>query len=405
MTDLVPAPDALAASVDPARADPARPWFPALDGLRALAALLVLVFHVTGAVAPFPRWTWGHGLIRLGNVGVALFFVLSGFLLSRPFFVAHLRRQPQVRLGRYVVRRLVRIVPAYWVALSVWLFAVSERTPVGGGEAYPWFYGFGQIYYDRRTVDGGGSLGVAWTLCIEVTFYLVLPALAFALLALAGRGPARRQVRVLVGGCSALFVGGLLLHWWLALHEPIARYWLPGHLGWFAGGMGLAAVSAGAAAGVDPPVIVTDLARFPAVPLAAAVGVFGVSTLLPLPTAFGQTAAELFTIHACNAVVSTLLVLPFVVGPQGRGRVRGVMSSPPARWLGELSYGLYLWHTIVLYVVNRWVEDDLLPGAAPVRLVVVGVISLALAQISWLAVERPALRLAATVVGGRRPRR
>lgn len=386
------------APADEARVDPGRPWFPALDGLRGLAAVLVVVFHVTGAVSRFPDWTWGEGLARFGNLGVALFFVLSGFLLSRPFFAAHLADERPPALGRYAVRRLARIVPAYWVALTVWLFVIRDKPPLGGNDAYLLFYGFAQVY-DRRYVDGGGSLSVAWTLSIEMSFYIVLPALAWLLCRLASRGSVGRRVVVLAGSCTALFVGGALARWWMWEQQgtdwPLRTYTLLGHIGWFGLGMALAALAAGAAAGVRPPRWVRDLAGLPALAFGLAAAVAWLTTLLPLPPrGFPQTPTEQLVIFTCNGLVGALCLLPLVIGDQTRGTTRRVLSSRPARWLGEISYGLYLWHTPILTEVNQWVAEDRVPGSAPARFAIVAVLSLAVAHVSWIAVERPVLALA-----------
>ncbi|HMJ78070.1 MAG TPA: acyltransferase, partial [Iamia sp.] len=275
--------EAGAPPADEARVDPGRPWFPALDGLRGLAAVLVVIFHVTGAVDRFSAWTWGEGLARFGNLGVALFFVLSGFLLSRPFFAAHLAEERPPQLGRYAIRRLARIVPAYWVALTVWLFVIRDNPLEGGGAAYALLYGFGQAY-DRDFIDGGGSLSVAWTLSIEMSFYIVLPAVAWGLCRLAARGSIGRRVALLTSACVGLFVGGSLLRWWMWEQQgtdwPVRTYTLFGYFGWFGLGMALAVLAAGAAAGVKPPRWMRDLASLPALSFGLAAAVAWLTTLV-----------------------------------------------------------------------------------------------------------------------------
>ena len=83
-----------------------------------------------------------------------------------------------------------------------------------------------------------------------------------------------------------------------------------------------------------------------------------------------------------------------MIGDQTVGPIRAAMSSPVGRWLGEVSYGLYLWHPLVLTLVGRWVARGSLSNATPVRLVIVVVVSLAVAHVSWTAIERPILRWA-----------
>ena len=117
-------------SPDAVAPPPGNPRFPLFDGLRALAALSILVFHTAAATGA----SVGEGglspyLLQL-NVGVAIFFAISGFLLYRPFVAAKVGDAPAVHLGQYARRRFLRIVPAYWVALTI--LAVSTRDSSGG---------------------------------------------------------------------------------------------------------------------------------------------------------------------------------------------------------------------------------------------------------------------------------
>ena len=146
------------------------PRFPLLDSVRAIAALSVVVFHAaywsriteTGsAAAPF--------LSRL-DVGVTVFFVLSGFLLYRPFVRSRLLGGPRPAAAAYGWRRVLRIVPAYWVALTIIVIWLGKRYVVEPGNLFE-YYGFAQIYSNLAL----GGITQAWTLCIEVTFYALLP--------------------------------------------------------------------------------------------------------------------------------------------------------------------------------------------------------------------------------------
>src|SRR3954468_20104855 len=106
------------AAPDALRPPPGNPRFPLVDGLRAFAAIAVVITH-TGFLSTFNA----HGLAgevtaRL-DVGVTLFFIISGFLLYRPFVAARLEHRPAPRIPVYARRRVLRIVPAYWLALTV----------------------------------------------------------------------------------------------------------------------------------------------------------------------------------------------------------------------------------------------------------------------------------------------
>src|SRR3954471_15214813 len=170
-------PGPMAAAPSPALAPPpGNPRFPLLDALRAIAAFAIVFTHAA-SVTNFNSDNWlGQFTARL-NIGVALFFLLSGFLLYRPFVAARHQGRPTVRIRDYARRRVLRIVPAYWVALTLlalWPGLVAFW-------AGPWWrsYAFTQIYFK----DGVISQGIfpAWSLCIEITFYLALPFLAAAI--------------------------------------------------------------------------------------------------------------------------------------------------------------------------------------------------------------------------------
>ena len=159
--------------------DRADPRFGLLDPVRAIAALMVVATHV----ASWAGLTRTPGVVaaigaRL-DVGVTVFFVLSGFLLYRPFVRARLLGRTAPSAGAYAWRRVLRIVPAYWVALalSALVLGMAEvwRSPLT-------YFGFAQIYGDGVL----GGLPQAWTLCVEVTFYVFLPVWALALRRLHG---------------------------------------------------------------------------------------------------------------------------------------------------------------------------------------------------------------------------
>src|SRR3981189_1850523 len=192
------APDAL-------RPPPGHPRFPLVDGLRAVAALSVLVTH-TAFLSGFN----GHGELgaitaRL-DVGVALFFVISGFLLYRPFVAARFERRPAPRVTRFARRRALRILPAYWLALTV--LAIWPGLAVVQGGTWWVYYG---LLQDLRVPWIQGGLKAAWSLGVEVQFYLLLPLYAIACARwLGGRAPAV-QARAEAGALTFLAALSLLV--------------------------------------------------------------------------------------------------------------------------------------------------------------------------------------------------
>jgi peptidoglycan/LPS O-acetylase OafA/YrhL len=326
---------------------------PALDGLRAVAAVAVLLTHVAFRTGQTQAGAGGAVLARL-DAGVAVFFVLSGFLLypaARP-------------LHRYALRRAARILPAYWVLLAA--VAVIGSVPA----AYWWL---GQGY---ATLPVAGALTQTWSLVPEVAFYAVLPGLVAL---------ARRWEWPVLAGCALVAYAWIAAVHLLDLPDRLLL-WLPGHLDWFAVGMAVAAV---ARRGV--PGWLGQLAAAPGTCWAAAgallfllaTPVAGPLTLAPVPGG----AAVLR--EAGYALVAGLLLVPAALGPGPR-----ILGSPPLRLLGRWSYGIFLWHLVVLDAVYRltgWADfsGHTIPVAVLTALGAVG-----LGGLSWALVERPALGLA-----------
>src|SRR5207248_2134572 len=145
----------------------ARRHFDLFDSLRAIAVLCVVGTHVlvsSGRVAVGSK-VWEAGF-RL-NVGVTIFFVISGFLLYRPFVAARYAGRGLPAIPVYAGRRILRIVPAYWLALTV-LALWPGLKGVLDGHSFWVYYGFLQIY--GLGPHNGGNY-IVWSLCIEMAFY------------------------------------------------------------------------------------------------------------------------------------------------------------------------------------------------------------------------------------------
>lgn len=142
--------------------------FPCLDGMRALAAFGVFLFHAGRQTSFF--FTDEHRTLDHLDVGVAVFFVISGFLIYRPFTAANLAGSPPPDVRSYFRRRALRIYPAYIVALVVlWRLGEIQITDRVGLLKHL------ILFSDYFRDTGGAGLAVAWTLTIEVSFYLIVP--------------------------------------------------------------------------------------------------------------------------------------------------------------------------------------------------------------------------------------
>src|SRR5436305_3981454 len=143
--------------------------FQLVDSMRAVAALSVLTLHISGRAGLLLSNGTLSALLRHGDIGVRIFFVISGFVLFRPFARAHQRGEKNPALGPYAWRRFLRIVPAYWVALGVTALWIPSMLALANA---PYAFGFAFIYRESGTAVG---IFAAWTLCIEITFYAFLP--------------------------------------------------------------------------------------------------------------------------------------------------------------------------------------------------------------------------------------
>jgi peptidoglycan/LPS O-acetylase OafA/YrhL len=374
---------------------------PALDGIRIVAATGVLLVHVGGSSG----WTffksWG-GVFEEMSVGVAIFFLLSGFVVFQPWLQAAVRGADAPATGRFLVRRFARIVPACWVVVAVCLIVLAD-----GGTVQQWIrhLTFTQIYTWRAF---GPALGQTWTLCVELTFYLVLPAFA-ALVVPRAAGQRWRPVRTatLIAAITVPITGV-----WLVLLDTgvlklyLHHMWLPAYAMWFGAGMLLATAHVALQAGSAPRAW-RVLDRIGAHPwlcwTLAAAGIAAGSTGIAGPLGLDPYTGSQFSVRlVLHLAIALLVLVPLVFGPPTR--LRAIVGSRPLRWLGgSLSYGVYLWHPFVIAMVFRATGWPDLSGHLFKLFALTMLGALALAAASYYLIERPVVRLASRFPGGRRP--
>jgi peptidoglycan/LPS O-acetylase OafA/YrhL len=369
----------------------------ALDGYRAVAAIGVLISHTAGEVWFIRSDEPGaHVMDNLGNFGVAVFFVLSGFLIFRPFVAASLDGKRLPATAPYLIRRGLRVFPAYWVALAAWaLWAPAVDRAAGSTVGM-------LLLTDPYSSDYVWLTGlyVSWTLTIEVAFYVFVPLYAWCLHRVARRYelPVRR-LRVHLGGIGLMYVSAFVYRSLTTDHwdgPPIgAVAWLPGYLDWFAFGMLMATLVSWGRAGHLLPAWLTGLAqRTIACWTLAAAAYFVIVVLKGDELLFTrvENAAQMSFRHFFQGVAAFFFVVPAVFG---RTHQRGVdwFRTPSLLFLGTVSFGIYLWHPVVML----WF-DGLSDGSSPrVRFaaltVVVLAVTIPIAAASYWLLERPMMRL------------
>lgn len=362
-----------------------------LDSYRGIAAVAVVATHVAFQTGVVMHGQVGAVLARF-DVGVPIFFALSGFLLYQPWAVAAETGTATPTATGYLWRRALRILPAYWLVVVIALAAVPANRGAGGRV---WL---AQLSLTQNYVDGAAATALTqmWSLCAEVSFYLLLPVLAWVTgrLARAGAHPLR-MVAILVAALSAFNVIWVL--WSQTSQSPSVHLWLPAFLNWFAVGMLLAAVAARRSAGKSLPRWATwlvEVSAEPAACLTVAVAVLLVSsTAVAGPRAFeaAPTPAQALTKNLLYTVIALALMVAGALGPRGHA-VERLLTSRPLLRLGEISYGVFLWHLLLMYVAFRVLGQSYFSGGfAPVFILTL-VLTIGVAALSWTVFERPVMR-------------
>lgn len=380
---------------------PSHATFPALDGLRALAVLGVVTTHCAFQTGRYERG-FGNNLLARMDAGVAVFFVLSGFLLVRPWLASASMGRPLPSLRTYAVRRVARILPAYVVAVVLCFTLLSANDDVDG---WDWLrhLTFTQIYHAGWLRAG---LTQTWSLCTEWTFYLVLPLAGLGTVRLCRRRWRPGLLLVLLG--LAVLVPALwfaLVHGTGAAWLATAGTWLPAYAGWFAGGIALAVVRTHVDSGHAPADsrwwVAEEVGRHPFTCWSlAALVYFAAMTPIAGPRSLQvTTSAESVTKQALYLILAVALVWPAVFG---RSEVtHALLGNRVMRYLGDISYGVFLYHLLLLDGVMNLLDDHIFSGAVlqvfPLTALGAGL----LAAVSFRYLERPVIRWAHS---GRRAR-
>ena len=336
------------------------------DALRALAALSVVVYHVAYTVLLVEGTTRGPGayeshygdiagpLLRNLDLGLYVFFVLSGYLIGRPFVHAFLVGDAHPRVLPYLRNRALRIVPAFWAVFTILLI----RNGAEGSSAAELaaVYGFAQNHLDSPAAS---LVGQAWTLDVEVLYYLAVPLVALLVVAFGGRRLGQAGRRRLVWALLALVFAGALALSELLPQTLEAKRSFPAMAFAFVPGLALAVAE------IDLAPRVRGWRHGRAAALTLVVG--GLVACAVYSLVLGRRLGFHPTVgagpRAAAAVAAGLLVAAPLVLQWAQARTWRVLDNPVARGLGRWSYSIYLVHLGLILEVERLLPDRSATGA------------------------------------------
>jgi peptidoglycan/LPS O-acetylase OafA/YrhL len=354
--------------------------FPGLDGLRAIAATMVIFYHFGG-----PNWTFLSGW-----VGVYIFFVLSGFLITT-LLLREQDRTGRISLSNFYIRRVFRILPPYLVILGgivAFVLLRAEFHERDFPQALKYYLTFLNEFLPAVTNGTDNFFSGSWTLGIEEKFYLVWPFLLVAI----GIGAAKRKF-LLVGTAMVILLAlvPLTSGGWVLEGSKTAIYRSTIHYFILAGGCLLAILLHYRRGYAVLRPLTHPLA---AIPIAAAFGLMTAN----LDRLWTETQQNLLLL--VGYAVLTMLLLIVLVSP---GPLRWLLGTAPMRFVGERSYSLYLLQGPVHFVVVQAV-----PGLAQHRTVsalTVFLVGLAIADLIHRWVEKPLIDVGKRLIARKEARR
>jgi peptidoglycan/LPS O-acetylase OafA/YrhL len=321
---------------------------PALDGLRAVAIIVVMLFHARAPVA------------LGGFIGVDVFFVLSGYLITT-LLLRELETNHCIDLRRFYLRRLIRLTPALLVMLAIYVIVAPFVWPAIADHGWQAF--IAAIYLSDYSVAFLGTpnlLSHTWSLSIEEHFYLLWPVV----LVIATRRWDRRSLVIVLG---AMYVLGTMLRWVCVIRGqswPQVYYRFDTHLSGLVLGAWLAALS-------RDEELLNKVRR--ALPWLLWLPVVAIVCLK-------YQWGDIWMLMWGLSLTEWATVAVLIASQSAQGQVSAMLSTAPLVWIGKISYGLYLWH----YPIFRYLREthhwsDVLMIGLP--------LSVAIAATSYYTVE------------------
>lgn len=393
--------------------------FPCLDAYRGIGMTMVLLNHAAFATGWYSK---DNALAQLSgpfiarmDLSVPMFFVMSGFLLYRPFAKAALAERDAIALPRFYRRRALRILPAYWfalvgLALLIGLPIASTRSWIGNVLLLPAFGAPVQACNATGECHVGYGITQAWSIGVEASYYLLLPLYALVMARLVRSRGQRAKLSITLAGLAVLYLSSTAFRAYVVQVDPPwseqSLLWLPMFLDLFAIGMALAVLSAWAAQGQVIPRAFSWLGEHPNLAWSIAGLIFFAVTRMKYPDRpFGLHSADGSSDYLPRqflyGIASAVWLAPAIFGDQTVGLLRKVLASRFLVYLGAISLSFYLWHLAIIDKVKAWTIPgyDQLQGLQVFSgnyLLIVALswsLSFVVASILFRLVELPFLRL------------
>ena len=365
----------------------------ALDSLRGFSTILIVVYH-TFSASGYPAAhaeSFGAYIGRL-NVGVAIFFLLSGFLIFRPFVHVLIHNLPLPEVRSFYLKRAARIIPGYWFALFFLAGIDSLTIPNASGFLRNIF-----LVNPFTTSNVFSGIRQSWTLSVELSFYLLVPVFVLLLLQQSMRKNRPISISTLFLAISLLFIGTYvfrlfhhLTHFWFL---ETANIWLPSHMDTIGLGMSIAVLVEAPETSRLASKIRTIIANHSGLLFLCSILVWMLSANINMTIGIVQADFHVDLLcHFLYSIASLLLVAPLCVAP--KSLLTKILSLRLFAWLGTISYGIYLWHMAFLggnfaEKYMPYTEND---GQIVLRFLVVLPASIAIASLSYYVLERPIMR-------------
>ncbi|MEA2153879.1 MAG: hypothetical protein QOE11_19 [Solirubrobacteraceae bacterium] len=368
------------------------------DGIRGVGMLLVFFTHLFLLADPGQHnmlvYGWAAPVLGHIDLGLAAFFVLSGYLISRPFaraYVAGTRRPP---LGDYVRNRVLRVVPAFYVftVLVLLLFGLDgDLRNLPHADTSAWWQILGQFLFVQAQTGGNAAvpIGPAWSIGAEVGFYVLIPLSALVAYRVAARveGQGRRAALAIAAIAVVTFVSIAL-----RAHDRFTFAWLtspPAIMYVFMPGVAVAIVE---------PLLAGRLRADARLARRIAWAAFAASALAAVVYSATDYDPEQTPIHhvlgqraLLAALCTGALIFGMVVLQLGTERAPRLFANRLMLWMGARSYSFYLAHIAVLLEIEHVLGGESIAARVAIMTAVGLPVTTAIAALSYRYVERPFL--------------